>query len=246
MNPISGARAHSAVPGERREFVDGIRKIRIYKDITCRVSLMMDDQLTKRRQNMKKVLSLALVFGLMVVYVGFASAQDQQAAKKDAGKPGAVLAEAVTLTAVVDAVDAEKRTLTLKMEDGSARTFKVGKEVKNFDQIKAGDKLRTTYLESMAVFVRKSDEKPFAGEVGTVRVAPKGAKPGIVVADTFEITAKVDDIDYKKRTVTLKGPEGKVNTFTVDKRVKKFMSVKKGDELVVRVTEAMAVAVEAP
>ena len=66
------------------------------------------------------------------------------------------------------------------------------------------------------------------------------------MVNTSEITAKVEAIDYKKRTVTLKGPEGNVRTFTVDKSVKKFSNVKVGDELVVRVTDALAIVVEKP
>jgi hypothetical protein len=199
-----------------------------------------------RRNTMKKALSVVLALALIIVCGQLALAQTEGAKKKEGKKPGAVLAETVTVTATVDAVDAAKRTVTLKLSDGATKTVKVGKDVKNFDQIKAGDKLKATYYESVAVFVRKSDEKPMADEIQTVRVAPKGARPGIVLSDTSEITAKVEAIDYKNRTVTLIGPEGRSGTFTVDRRVKRFMAVKVGDELVVRVTDAIAVAVEAP
>ena len=195
---------------------------------------------------MKRLLSIAVALAVLVTWSGLAMAQTQSPKKKDGGKPGAVLAEVITATATVSAVDAAKRTVTLKLPDGSVKTAKVGNEVKNFDQIKAGDVLKATYYESVAVFVRKSDDKASDTEIGTVRVAPKGGKPGIMVADTSEITAKVEAIDYKNRTVTLKGPEGRSATFTVDKRVKKFMAVKVGDELVVRVTDAFVVAVDAP
>ncbi|MGO9689996.1 MAG: hypothetical protein ACLP2X_15830 [Syntrophobacteraceae bacterium] len=47
-----------------------------------------------------------------------------------------------------------------------------------------------------------------------------------------------------KRTVTLKGPEGKIRTYKVGKEVKKFKQVKKGDQVVLRVTEALALEVE--
>ncbi len=195
---------------------------------------------------MKKMLSAVLALVFVFVWGQFVFADDEGVVKKVRKKPGAVLAEAVTVTATVDAVDAEKRTVTLKVADGATKTVKVGKEVKNFDQIKAGDKLKATYFESIAVFVRKSGDQPMADEVATVRVAPKGGKPGVLVTDVTEITAKVEAIDYKNRTVTLKGPEGRSGTFAVDRRVKKFQSVKVGDELVVKVTDALLMAVEAP
>lgn len=195
---------------------------------------------------MKRLLSVALALVLVVVLAQFTWAQDQGGAKKDAGKPGAVVAESTTMEATVVAVDGAKRTITIKTADGATRTFKVGKEVKNFDQIKAGDKIKTTFFESIAIFVRKSGEKASASETTTVGVAPPGGKPGVFAVDTFEITAKVQEIDLKKRIVTLKGPEGNVRAFKVDKRVENLGKVKAGDELVLRVTDAVAIAVEKP
>jgi len=195
---------------------------------------------------MKRLLSVALALALVVILAQFVWAQDQGAAKKDAGKPGAIVAESATVEATVVAVDAAKRTVTIKSADGATRTFKVGKEVKNFDQIKAGDKVKTTFFESVAVFVRKSNEKASASEAVTVGIAPVGAKPGVFAVDTFEITAKVQEIDYKKRIVTLKGPQGNLRAFKVDKSVENFDKVKAGDELVLRVTDALAIAVEKP
>ena len=156
------------------------------------------------------------------------------------------MVEAVTASATVTAIDAAARTLTLKLPDGTTRAYKVDQAVRNFDQIKVGDQLKVTYAESVAIFVRKSSEQPAPGEVSTVQVAPKGAKPGIIMTDTSEIIAKAEAIDYKKRTITLKGPEGNLATFKVDKSVKRFKNVKVGDDLVIRVTNAVVIVVEKP
>jgi hypothetical protein len=43
------------------------------------------------------------------------------------------------------------------------------------------------------------------------------------------MTARVEDIDYKNRTVTLRVPQQKTVTLKVDKDVKRFNEVKKGD-----------------
>ena len=143
-------------------------------------------------------------------------------------------------------VDAAKRTVTFKLPNGMQRTVKVGPEVKNFDQIKAGDKVTARFLESVAVVVARKGEKPAALETQTVEVAPKGEKPGAVVVDTLDITAVVEKIDYKKRLIALKGPEGNVREFVVDKSVKKFKNIKKGDDVYLRFTEAVAVTIDAP
>jgi translation elongation factor P/translation initiation factor 5A len=187
------------------------------------------------------VLTLALVFG--VAQVGFTAGEKEKGAGE---KPGGVVVEAITATRTVTAVDAAKRLVTLESGDGTRKAYKLGPEVKNFDQIKVGDVVTTTYVESIAIAVRKSNEKPGAEEVRTVEVAPKGAKPGAIVTDTVEVIAKVTAIDYKERTVTLKGPQGNEMTFSVDESVKKFDAVKVGDDLVIRVTEALAIKVDKP
>ncbi len=70
-----------------------------------------------------------------------------------------------------------------------------------------------------------------------MEVAAKGEKPGAVVVDTLEVTATVVKVNYKKRTLSLKGPEGNVRTFTVDRSVRNFKNIKKGDDVYLRVTE---------
>ena len=59
------------------------------------------------------------------------------------------------------------------------------------------------------------------------------------------MTAVVEAINYKTRTVTLRGPQQKTVTLKVDDSVKRLNEVKKGDEIVVRRTEALAIDVTA-
>ena len=177
---------------------------------------------------------------LVLVSAGFA------AEKKAAEKPAGVMVDVITVKAAVDSVDAAKRTVTLKMPNGMQRTVKVGPEVKNFNQIKAGDTVTARFLDSVAVVVAKKGEQPSASEVRTVEVSAKGEKPGVVIVDTRDITAVVEKIDYKKRSISLKGPEGNVRDFVVDRSVKNFKNIKKGDDVFLRFTEAVAVTVGTP
>jgi hypothetical protein len=62
----------------------------------------------------------------------------------------------------------------------------------------------------------------------------------------MQLTATVEAIDYKSRTVTLKGPEGNVHTFKVDPAAKRFNEVKKGDQVTIKMTEAIAISVTKP
>lgn len=101
------------------------------------------------------------------------------------------------------------------------------------------------FYRSIAIYLRKSDEPPLAAGMEKIRLAPKGAKPETLEVDTFEITAKVEAVNYKKRTLTLKGPAGNITVLKVAKSVKRFDQVQKGDELVLLVTEALAINVSA-
>jgi hypothetical protein len=161
-------------------------------------------------------------------------------------KPGVVVAEVKEMSANVEAVDYSKRLVTLKGPDGNTVVVKAGPEVRNLDQVKPGDQLVVRLYDSVAVFVRKSSEPPQATQLGAVEVAAKGEKPAGVVMETTEFTAKVEAIDYGKRTVTLKNAAGVARTLAVDPSVQRFQDVKKGDEVVIRHTEALAIAVQKP
>ena len=185
---------------------------------------------------------------LLTVAFIFAFVQTGMAAeaKKDAPADGIVLTETAQIKAKVEDIDTAKRTVTLKGPRGNTVTLKADPSMENFDQIKKGDQIVATYIESMAVFVAKAGEKPVTGEVEVVKAAPKGDKPSIIAVDTVQETLAVVGIDYKKRKITLKWPDGKTKTVKIHKNVKGFKKIKKGDSIVVRLTEAVAVAVKTP
>jgi hypothetical protein len=158
---------------------------------------------------------------------------------------GLIAVNTTTGTATVTAVDAAKRTVTLRSPDGTTHTYKLTKYVRNFGEIKVGDQVKATLVDSLAVVLRKANEPPSIGEEEAVALAPKGAKPGVVVANTRELTARIQAIDTTKRTVTLRGPAGNTVTFQVSPDVD-LTSVRVGDNVVIRYTEALALLVEAP
>jgi len=66
------------------------------------------------------------------------------------------------------------------------------------------------------------------------------------VAETVEITANVEAIDYQTRAIALKGPLGKARILKVRNAVARFNESKPGDQVAIRVIEAIALAVEEP
>jgi hypothetical protein len=162
-------------------------------------------------------------------------------------KPGALVAKAVSVKATVEAIDHGQRSVLLRREDGTLVALRLGSEVRNLDQVRKGDVVRATYVDSVAVFVAKGDGDPGTAAAATsVELAPVGAKPGAVVTNVTEITARVQEIDTDARTVTLAGADGVIGTFRVDPSVEGLENVEVGDDVVARVTEAIAIEVEAP
>jgi len=182
----------------------------------------------------------------VVLVVGCASlAMAQQASAPEGGKPGAIVVDVVEWSGKVTALDLTKRTVTLEGPSGRVAMVNA-KNARNLDQVKVGDTVKIRYAEELAIFVRKTDAAPHAMEAKAVELAPKGEKPGGVMADTIEITANVEAIDYQTRAIALKGPLGNTRIFMVSDAVERFNEIKAGDKVVVRVTEAIALAVVTP
>jgi len=197
---------------------------------------------------MKKRFLVVAVAAVLAVGAQSAFASNHAAAKtakKSAGEQGAILVEAVQATAKVTAVDPDTRKVTLEV-DGESKTVTCGPEVRNFDQIKVGDRLTITFVESLAVYLEKAGPAAGGEEFSTVTLAPQGAKPGMLVTDTVVLKAKIQAVDAKKGVMTLTTPDGKTKTLKVAKKDTELKALKKGDDIVVRVTEALAIQVEPP
>ena len=186
-------------------------------------------------------LQTLVVAGMVAAAIHSAALAQQKESGAD-NKPGKVAVQVVKLTGTVKPVDAQNKTVTV--EGSGGRTVTVNAEnARNLDQVKVGDKVNLRFTEELALFVRKSDAQPSATQTDMVALAPKGEKPAGLMARTVELTGTVESIDSKKRTVAVKGPAGNVRTFHVDKAVKNFGQIKKGDQIVLRVTEAVALSV---
>lgn len=167
--------------------------------------------------------------------------------KPDADETEPFVLDAATTTATVEAVDPAKRVVTLKTSAGATRSIHLGPECVNFGQIQVGDQVRTAVAEEVAVSIRKAGEEPAPAEVaGTVvALAPKGAKPGAFITDTEIVTAKVKSVDAAKASITLTEGDGGTRTVKAGPDVE-LSAFQEGDEVVARVTQAMAIVVQKP
>ena len=88
-------------------------------------------------------------------------------------------------------------------------------------------------------------ETPTDGGAQLVALAPKGAKPGGIMAETTQVTAKVTALDVAHRKATLQFEDGTTRTVAVRPDVD-LSKRKVGDQVVIRLTEALAISVKKP
>jgi len=166
--------------------------------------------------------------------------------KQDADRPGIEMSSTAKISATVEAIDHEKRLVTLRGPEGNQVVLEVSEEARNLDQVEVGDTVEVEYYESVALFAQKPDGETDADVTISTARTPIGAKPGAGVAETVTIKATVEAIDYDTRMLVLRGPEGNTLTTRADDRVKRFNEVKLGDEIVVQYTRAFAISVREP
>jgi ribosomal 50S subunit-recycling heat shock protein len=191
---------------------------------------------------MKKflVFVVAVLFGLSISGVVFAGEQAPATEKPLSVKKEKV----VTATATVEAIDLQKRVVTLKDPKGNVFDVTVGEQARNLPQVKVGDLVEVKYYESLALRLVKPGEG-VAGvqETKALTRAKEGEKPGGMAGRQVTLTATITAINKKTHEVTLKGPEGKTVTVKAE-HPGNLKKVKVGDEIEITYTEALAISVE--
>jgi len=184
----------------------------------------------------------AFLAALCVIALGTGCATQS----KDAGQlPSYRDSSSTVVMATVMAVDATTRTVTLKDVDGESFTVQAGPEVRNLGQVRAGDRVKVEYMESIAVEVVKADgTAPDAAVATAAARTPAGGKPGAAASQVSAISATIIAIDRETSRVTLQGPAGNHRVVQV-KDPKNLRNVAVGDMVYVTYTEAVAISVHA-
>ena len=192
--------------------------------------------------------SLLLASAVAFATLGFPALAQQPGATGGtivASEPGrAVIAREAKLSARVVGLDKATRTVTLKGPKGNVVDIVAGDEVKNFDQIRLGDFVVARYMQALTLELRKT--KAGVRETTEREMAARaqpGERPAGVVGRQVTALADVIDVNPKNKTITLKGPKGNVVTLDVHNQ-DHFKVVKKGDQVEVVYTEALALSVE--
>ena len=155
---------------------------------------------------MKTLLTLLSVVLLVVPFT-----QDAWAQQSGDKPPAREKWSLVNLQASVEAIDHDKREVTLKGPAGNLITVSVGEQVKRFDEIKPGDLVKAEYR----TFMRAEFREPTAEEkeiplvvLAEAGKALKDVAPAAAVGAVIKAVVKVVAIDTAARLVTIQGPRG--------------------------------------
>jgi Cu/Ag efflux protein CusF len=149
----------------------------------------------------------------------------------------------VSATATVQAIDKENRMVTLKSEDGTEDTVYVPKDVKRFDAVQVGDKLKVRYYESLVFQIRKAGvPAPTTGGGPTMTSAP-GAKPGATLAKQQTATVDVVSVDPAVPSITVKTADGRTITRKIEDK-KNLEGVNPGDKIDITFTQAAVISMQ--
>jgi hypothetical protein len=155
-------------------------------------------------------------------------------------------AAAIHATFSVEAVDADKRLITLKGPQGNVGQYEVGDQVQRLAEIKPGDKVHAEYKVAAVAELREPTPEEKSAPVVEVTAGERGgmeAPPAAGIARAVKVVTTIDALDKATQSVTVKGPEG--NTVTVhaeDPTVFDHLTV--GQTIVVTFAETLMLAVQ--
>jgi Cu/Ag efflux protein CusF len=147
-------------------------------------------------------------------------------------------------SATIQAIDSTTRMVTLRTKDGEEDTFRVGRDVKRFDELKVGDTVNFTYVESIVVQVRKPGAAGPAGTTGDAAITPSSGKtPGATMSAQAHTTVTVKAIHPEVPSVTVMTDDGRTVTRKIENK-KNLEGLKVGDKADITYTVAMLMSVE--
>ncbi len=186
-----------------------------------------------------KTMSFALSTLLLLTFGAISGTRAQSAAADE----GIDTVEVLTVTATVEKIDLEKRKVTLLLDDGKKKTYKVDGRVQNLAQVKVGDHLKMAFTEEILIVVGKSNDAPAAASAEQVSTSPNGAEPGIVMVESSAVSAQILAVDAENHRVTLLDPDGKKKTIKVSKKITNLDGLKVGETVDMLMTDSVVVEI---
>ena len=145
-------------------------------------------------------------------------------------------------SATIQAIDSTTRMITLRTKDGEEDTFRVSPDMTRFNELKVGDTVNFTYVESIVVQVRKPGSGPTATTGDAAITAADGKKPGGTIAAQVQTTVTVKAINPSVPSVTVVTADGRTITRKIENK-KNLEGLKVGDKADITYTQALVIGV---
>jgi hypothetical protein len=158
----------------------------------------------------------------------------------------AEIARGVETTATVESIDQSTRQVLLRREDGSFTTLRVGREVRNLPQVKAGDRVVLRHAEAVAVALAPPGARdPGRAEGAAALRAAQGERPGLAAAEVVRRRVTVTAVDAGSGTVSFHEQGGPVQTVVLRRpeMLEFARSLRVGDQVNIAYAEAVLIAV---
>lgn len=152
-----------------------------------------------------------------------------------------------SVSAVITAIDAKTRELTLEGSLGNLITITAGPELARFDELAVGDMVNATYTASVSGELRAPTEEELANPLVVLDAeavkAQKDEDPGAAVGVTVRAVCTIEGMNRVTGTVMLKDSDGDFHLIE-DVDPAKMAGVNIGQTVVVTYTEAFALSLD--
>lgn len=202
------------------------------------------------------VTALAIGFGVSAGVL----AQSPSAGNPTVATPGPVAAavkgpvvvvESTSISGKVAAINPGIRHVVVTGDNGRMAAMFVGPNVRNFENLKLGDRVTVRYTEALALAISKGGPgtESQIGEIRTkveadaARQAAPGGKPGMSAMEQTTMVANVFEIDRARGILTLRGTDGvPVDIKVADKNA--LDQIRLNDQIVIGYRQSAALSIE--
>jgi Cu/Ag efflux protein CusF len=193
---------------------------------------------------MKTTIACIIAASLAIPWTAAAQQSDSKVSVTTTKELGKVSEQVGTkVTATVQAIDPETRTVTLRGAQGERVEVVAGDEVRNFDQIEVGDQVEVHYTRGVVLQLVKGGGGVRARvENESATRAAKGEKPRGTVTREVLVVVDVLEVDRERQTITVQGPERVLELRVHDPE--QLATIDVGDQVEATFTEATAISVK--
>ncbi len=152
----------------------------------------------------------------------------------------------LNITAVVTNIDYELREATLTGPLGNMVTITAGPQIKRFNEIKTGDKVKAVYKTMTRAEFRDPTPEELKNPLIILEDDSRnsdGSDPRARAGKIIKAVVWVKQVSLPTSSVTIKGPRGKYLTLPVEDQAL-LHELKVGERVVLTYAEAIAVALD--